>query len=154
MTGSTVTAMFLGSDARLPRNINDTDLHIDAREAPTPHFGPTEVLFCLARLELSLVVRSDQQWDVPVAGGDATSTPAPAAPKIPTVGIARKESIGYMLDGSCAHIEDQYLRHCDEKIPLHFFTLAMTRQALDKMRILDWEKRRRWVFWLPPAAAV
>lgn len=88
------------------------------------------MLFCLSRLELPLVVRSDSQRDAPIRGGDATNTPTPAALPIPTVRIAGQEGISYTPDGLCAHIDDQYLRHYDEKIPLCFFTLTMTRQAL------------------------
>ena len=143
MTGSTITAISAGSDTRLPLNINDTDLHIDAKDAPVPHTGATEMLFCLTRLETSLVVRSDSQRDAPIRGVDLAGAPTPAGagnagavPPIPTVRIANQEDISYTLDGFCAHIENQYLRHCDEKIPLHFFTLTMTRQVLCKMRVL------------------
>lgn len=137
MTGSTVTAVSSGSDMRLPLNINDTDLHVDASEALASHAGATEMLFCLTRLELSLVVMNDSQRDTTIGRGDVTSTPAPASPQTPTVRVAGQEGISYTLDGFRAHIEDQYLRHCDEKIPLHFFTLTMTRQTLCKMRIMD-----------------
>lgn len=143
MTGSTITAISAGSDARLPLNINDTDLHIDAKDAPVPHTGATEMLFCLTRLETSLVVRSDSQRDAPIRGVDSAGAPTPASagnagvvPPIPTIRIANQEDISYTHDGFCAHIENQYLRHCDEKIPLHFFTLTMTRQVLCKMRVL------------------
>lgn len=143
MTGSTITAISAGSDTRLPLNINDTDLHIDGKDAPVPHTGATEMLFCLTRLETSLVVRSDSQRDAPIRGVDLAGAPTPASvgnagvvPPIPTIRIANQEDINYTLDGFCAHIENQYLRHCDEKIPLHFFTLTMTRQVLCKMRVL------------------
>ncbi|MBE3043514.1 fungal specific transcription factor domain-containing protein, partial [Candidatus Bathyarchaeota archaeon] len=138
MTGSTVTAISSSSDTRLPLNINDTDLYIDAKDAPVPHPGATEMLFCLTRLELSLVVRSDSQRDSPIRGGETAGAPTPvstggaaAVAPIPTVRVANQE-ISYTHEGFRAHIEDQYLRHCDEKIPLHFFTLTMTRQALCK----------------------
>lgn len=85
------------------------------------------MLFCLSRLELPLVVRSDSQRDAPIRGGDATNTPTPAALPIPTVRIAGQEGISYTPDGLCAHIDDQYLRHYDEKIPLCFFTLTMDK---------------------------
>src|SRR5690606_1478987 len=140
----------------------------------TPHQGPTEMLFCLARLELCLAVRNDPSRDVPTAIGlnagsgspptssppgagstpgsalatnaaamssaaasaSAAAAPVQAARPIPTVRIANQENLSYTLDGFAAHIEAQYFRHCHEKIPLHFFTLTMTRQALCKMRII------------------
>lgn len=50
--------------------------------------------------------------------------------------IANQANISYTLDEFCTHMENQHLRHCDEKIRLHFFTLTMTRQVLCKMRVL------------------
>ncbi|PKS08817.1 hypothetical protein jhhlp_003426 [Lomentospora prolificans] len=167
MTGSTVTALSFTSDTNFPLNINDTDLHVDGKEPPIPHAGATEMIFCLARLELSLIVRSDSNRDVPIkpniqSEGGAASLPTPASssaatsatpgrsvpsagpgtptptitvPPIPTVRSVARDNISYTLDGFSQYIENQYLRHCDERIPLHFFTLTMTRQMLLKMRI-------------------
>jgi hypothetical protein len=144
MTGSTVTALSSGTDTRLPLNINDTDLHVDGKDAPTPHTGPTEMLFCLTGLEVAMAISSDSQRDSERKGEMAgPSTPGSAAAGqqrpatiIPTVRVANRDDISYTLDGFCEHMEKQYLRFCDPKIPLHFFTLTMTRQALGKMRVI------------------
>lgn len=169
MTGATVTALSFNSDTKFPLNINDTDLHVDGKEPPLPHAGATEMIFCLARLELSLIVRSNSNRDEPIkvgpppseadpglptpasstaaasttpapnSGTAGSETPNPAGPPplpIPTVRSVARENISYTLEGFTEHIENQYLRHCDERIPLHFFTLTMTRQMLLKMRIL------------------
>jgi len=143
MTGSTVTALSSGSDCRLPLNINDTDLHVDGKDAPTPHTGPTEMLFCLTRLEVAMAISSDSQRDSdrkgeptgPGTPGSAGGQQRPVA-FIPTVRVANRDDITYTLDGFCEHMEKQYLRFCDPKIPLHFFTLTMSRQSLCKMRVI------------------
>ena len=142
MTGSTVTALSSGGDCRPPLNVNDSDLHIDAKDMPAPHAGPTEMLFALTRIELSMAVASNSNRDSfkmnntdksnassPATNGGSRTVPA-------TIRLAGQDGPSYTLDGFCAHIEGTYLQYCDPKIPLHFFTLTMTRQALCKMRVL------------------
>ena len=141
MTGSTVTALSSGGDCKMPLNVNDSDLHIDGKEMPTPHNGPTEMLFALARIELSMAVASNSNRD-----SQKVNSPEPKAspskkeetkPSGPTIRLASPDSPTYTLDSFCAHIEGTYLIHCDPKIPVHFFTLTMTRQALCKMRVVN-----------------
>jgi hypothetical protein len=63
-------------------------------------------------------------------------SPSPSSPDVVTQ-VANFHLPQGNLDGYCNYVEVNYLRHCDEKIPLHFFTLMMTRQALCKLRIVD-----------------
>lgn len=141
MTGSTVTALSSGGDCKMPLNVNDSDLHIEGKEMPTPHTGPTEMLFALARIEIAMAVASNSNRDSfkmnnpdkasPSSQGSGAKTPAT------TIRIAGQESPVYTLDGFCAHVEGTYLTQCDPKIPLHFFTLTMMRQNLCKMRVIS-----------------
>ncbi|KAJ4315664.1 hypothetical protein N0V84_008263 [Fusarium piperis] len=140
MSGSTVTALSSGGDCKLPLNVNDSDLHVDGKEMPTPHTGPTEMLFALTRVELAMAVSSDSNRDSyklnnPDKSPAATGTPGSRSTA--TIRLAGQDGPSYSLEGYCAHIEGTYLSQCDPKIPLHFFTLTMTRQALCKMRILS-----------------
>ncbi|KAK2044147.1 fungal-specific transcription factor domain-containing protein [Colletotrichum somersetense] len=136
MTGSTVTALSTAGDCKLPLNINDTDLHVNGKDAPTPHQGVTEMLFVLIRTELAMAINIDSMRD-PQRHGDKDVAPGSAAPRPgPTVRMAGQDQ-SYTLDGFFAHIEGTYLKWCDPKIPLHFFTLTMTRQALCKMRVIS-----------------
>ncbi|KAF6802502.1 C6 transcription factor [Colletotrichum sojae] len=139
MTGSTVTALSTAGDCKLPLNINDTDLHVNGKDAPTPHQGVTEMLFVLIRTELAMAISSDTVRDGqrPHADKEKESASGTAAARpVPTVRMAGHDQT-YTLDGFCAHIEGTYLKWCDPKIPLHFFTLTMTRQALCKMRVIS-----------------
>ncbi|KAK1996963.1 hypothetical protein LX36DRAFT_579387 [Colletotrichum falcatum] len=136
MTGSTVTALSTAGDCKLPLNINDTDLHVNGKDAPTPHQGVTEMLFVLIRTELAMAINIDSMRD-PQRHGDKDGALGPTAPRPgPTVRMAGQDQ-SYTLDGFFAHIEGTYLKWCDPKIPLHFFTLTMTRQALCKMRVIS-----------------
>lgn len=142
MTGSTVTALSSGGDCQLPLNVNDSDLHVDGKEMPTPHTGPTEMLFALTRIEMAMAVSSNSNRDAikinnPDINRGPAETPPNAKPGQPTIRLAYPDSPTYTLDGFCAHMEGTYLAHCDPKIPLHFFTMTMTRQALCKMRVLN-----------------
>jgi hypothetical protein len=138
MTGSTVTALTSGCDCKKPLNVNDSDLHVDGKEPTTPHTGPTEMLFALTRVELSMAVASNSNRDSfkmnPEKKNDSSQ---PGKPNAVTIRLAGQDAPVYTLEGFCAHIEGTYLVHCDPKIPLHFFTLTMTRAALCKMRIIN-----------------
>ena len=58
MTGSTVTALSSGGDCKIPLNVNDNDLHIDGRELPKLHTGPTDMLFALTRMKIAMAMSS------------------------------------------------------------------------------------------------
>ncbi|KAG4271941.1 hypothetical protein FPRO06_04192 [Fusarium proliferatum] len=138
MAGSTVTALSTGGDCKIPMNVNDSDLHVDGKELPTPHSGPTEMLFSLTRVELAMAVSSDSNRDsYKMNNTDKSPAGTPASKNQATIRLAGQDGPAYTLDGFCAHIEGTYLSQCDPKIPLHFFTLTMTRQAMCKMRIIS-----------------
>ena len=131
-----MSALSTGGDCKPPLNVNDSDLHIDGKEMPTPHSGPTEMLFALTRIELAMAVSSNSNRDShKINNADKTPNVREGKPG-PTIRLAGQDGAAYTLDGFFAHIEGTYLRHCDPKIPLHFFTLTMTRQALCKMRVI------------------
>lgn len=123
ITGSTLTAISTGGDCKLPLNINDADLHVHAKDAPTPHTGATEMLYSLTRLEFSKA-----------PGGDKMKT-AISDPH-QTVGNLADHRLTSYLERLSTHMEDTYLKFCDPKIPLHFFTIMSTRVSMCKLKIL------------------
>lgn len=145
MTGSTVTALSSGGDCKLPLNVNDSDLHIDGKELPASHNGATEMLFALTRLEIAMAVSSNSNRDSAKVNPDkpspGSSSSGSKQTPAPSIRIAGQDAPSYTLDGFCAHIEGTYLQHCDPKIPLHFFTITMTRTALSKMRVINYLMR-------------
>ncbi|KAH6635561.1 fungal-specific transcription factor domain-containing protein [Chaetomium sp. MPI-SDFR-AT-0129] len=142
ITGSTVTALSsCPSDTRLPLNINDTDLNVHAAQ-PGPYAGPTEMVFCLTRIELTVAASPDSvRRTVTTPGGRPLHkpmvhySPSPSSPDL--VSHVANQSLPENLANFCAYVENVYLKQCDPKIPLHYFTLLMTRQALCKLRIID-----------------
>lgn len=129
-------------DCKWPLNINDTDLHVNAKGLIAPYPGPTEMLFSLTRFEL--IAAADPEGVRPVSN----LRPAGAKPKFPyspspgspdvVINAATHNLPMADLDSYVGYIEDRYLKHCDPKVPLHLFTLLMTRQALSKLRVIDY----------------
>ncbi|KAH8205543.1 hypothetical protein TruAng_000249 [Truncatella angustata] len=124
MTGSTITAISNGGDCKLPLNINDADLHLHAKETPNAHIGATEMVFSLTRLEFAKAPGSDKM----------KSVLSETAPQVPNVADHRMVSY---IERLVTHLEDIYLKHCDPKIPLHYFALLMTRASICKLRVIS-----------------
>lgn len=159
ITGSSITALSTcGGDCRFPLNLNDTDLNVHAKDPPTAYPGPTEMLFCLTRIELTVAAAPHGIRQAVTTPGSAASTaaaaaaaaanaanaankprvqysPSPSSPDVVT--HVASQNLPHNLESFCAYIENGYLKHCDPKVPLHFFTLMMTRQALCKLRVID-----------------
>ncbi|KAI1876933.1 uncharacterized protein JN550_001005 [Neoarthrinium moseri] len=124
MTGSTITAISNGGDCKLPLNINDADLSLHAKEPPNAHIGATEMMFSLTRLEFAKAPGSDKMKAVM----------ADHVGQVPNV--ADHRMVNY-IERFSTHLEDTYLKYCDPKIPLHYFTLTMTREYICKLKILS-----------------
>ncbi|KAK7734976.1 hypothetical protein SLS53_007753 [Cytospora paraplurivora] len=143
ITGSTITALSSSKgDCKWPLNINDTDLHVNAKGSIAPYPGPTEMLFSLTRFEL--IAAADPDGIRPVsnlrpAGAKPKFqySPSPGSPDV-VINAATHNLPMADLDSYVNYIEDRYLKHCDPKVPLHLFTLLMTRQALSKLRVIDY----------------
>lgn len=127
VTDSTVTALCTGSDCKIPLNLNDSDLHMDAKEVPAPHTGPTEMVFVLSRAEASMAMASSNHTTSTQTQHGASHS---EESRYPTIYLVADPSATYTVDSFCDYIETKYLAQCDPKIPLHFFTLTVTRQVL------------------------
>ena len=143
ITGSTVTALSsCAGDTRMPLNINDSDLNVHAKGQPGAYAGPTEMVFSLTRIELTVAASPDNvRRTVTTPGGRPLHKPmvhySPTAASPDVVSHVASQSLPSDLAAFCAYVENVYLKQCDPKVPLHYFTLLMTRQALCKLRIID-----------------
>lgn len=143
ITGSTVTALAsCVNDTRMPLNINDADLNVHAKGPPSPYAGPTEMIFCLTRIELTVAASPDNiRRAVTTPGGRPLHKPmvhySPSASSPDVVSHVANQSLPGDLVAFCSYVDNVYLKQCDPKIPLHYFTLLMTRQALCKLRIIE-----------------
>ncbi|KAK3338337.1 fungal-specific transcription factor domain-containing protein [Neurospora tetraspora] len=143
ITGSAITALSsCGGDCRFPLNINDSDLNLHGKDFPTQYPGPTEMLFTLTRIELTVAAEPNGLRAVVTTPGGTRVTqprvhfsPSPASPDVVT--HVANTNLPRDLESFCTYMENAYLKYCDPKVPLHFFTLLMTRQALCKLRVID-----------------
>jgi hypothetical protein len=154
ITGSTITALSsAGGDCKPPLNVNDTDLNVHAKDAPIPYSGPTEMMFALTRIELTAAAAPDGQGlKVSTPGASSTTSklsakhkprvqysPSPSSPDVITNAV--NHYLPQDLEAYFAYMENTYLKHCDPKIPLHYFTILMTRQGLGKLRVIEFLSR-------------
>jgi hypothetical protein len=100
------------------------------------------MVFSLTRIELTVAASPDSiRRAVTTPGGRPLHkpmvhySPSPSSPDI--VSHVASTSLPDNLANFCAYVENVYLKQCDPKIPLHYFTVLMTRQALCKLRIID-----------------
>lgn len=143
ITGSTITALSTSKgDCKWPLNINDTDLHVNAKDRIAPYAGPTEMLFSLTRFELTVASDLDGQRPVASSGAQGGITKIPYSPSPASSDVftnaARHNLPIADLEGYIKYIEEKYLNHCDNKIPLHLFTFLMTRLAICRLRVFDY----------------
>ncbi|KAI0395125.1 fungal-specific transcription factor domain-containing protein [Xylariaceae sp. FL0594] len=125
MCGATITAITTGGNCKLPLNINDADLHPQAKAPPTPHLGPTEMIFSLTRLEFAKA-----------PGHDKMRAQRAAANPQAVANLADHRLLSY-LDQFAHYMEDTYLKHCDVKVPIHYMTVLMTRANICKQKVLS-----------------
>jgi hypothetical protein len=125
MCGSTITAISTGGNCKLPLNINDADLHIHAKDPPPPHTGVTEMIFGLTRLEFAKG-----------PGNDKMKAKLSAANPQAVTNLADQRFSSY-LDQFEHYMEETYLKFCDQKIPIHYMTLQMTRANICKLKVFS-----------------
>ncbi|KAI0378038.1 hypothetical protein F5Y04DRAFT_166125 [Hypomontagnella monticulosa] len=125
LCGSIITAISNGGNCKLPLNINDTDLHLHAKDPPPPLTGATEMMFSLTRHEFAKGPGNDK-----MRGQSSETNPQAVA------SVADHRLSSY-LERFSAYMEETYLRFCDPKVPLHYMTLLMTRQNICKLKIVS-----------------
>lgn len=137
MTGSAITALSSsGSDCRLPLNINDADLYLHSNDPPKSSNGPTEMLFCLTRIQLLIAAEPTSiQPNSTTIKNPQKHTNSTVSPDTSNGEGNRPSSRD--LDQYCSYIEAVYLKHCDPKIPVQLLALMATRSALCKLRVVE-----------------
>ncbi|GIK00861.1 hypothetical protein Aspvir_004890 [Aspergillus viridinutans] len=106
---------------KLPSNVNDASLDPYMSELPQAQPGRTEMLFSLARFEVSRFARR-------VVFSDRFCT----SNSYPILNEAQKCKA---IDRFREHIEQQYLAYCDKGVPLDCVTAAITRLILVKLKL-------------------
>lgn len=110
-------------DARLPSNLDDSDLTPDMPALPKPRTGATEMTFCLARYEIAGFLQECASFK---------TQPQSSAYPIPSNKLEGEEKHGFSALESL--LEEKYLRFCDPVVPIQLLATAMTRSTLCKLK--------------------
>ena len=107
-------------DTKQPLNINDDQLYPGMTQQPEEQKGATEMIFCLARTELSKFY---------------TRTGVRMKDVGATIQLRSGAELEMLIDEVESIIEIKYLRYCDIVNPLHLLTLGMARSAANAVRL-------------------
>lgn len=108
-------------DTRYPANVNDVDLHINMTQPPSESPHRSEMLFTLARFEISYAARKL-----------VFSPKFTADNGYPTLSLEEKNDL---IESMVKDLESKYLRQCDIKIPICFFTATAIKMVLAKIKL-------------------
>ncbi|TID22922.1 hypothetical protein E6O75_ATG02096 [Venturia nashicola] len=127
----TYSIMIGQSDAKLPLNVNDTDLSPTMSSFPTPHEGATDMIFCQLRYEFGSFfvqltkpgLKAQQQQQQQAHHGGIDDSPFSMAKKDETINALEQT------------LQQKFLKYCDPLIPLHNLTAIAARAAICGMRL-------------------
>ncbi|KHN97627.1 uncharacterized protein MAM_04642 [Metarhizium album ARSEF 1941] len=105
-------------DTKQPLNINDDQIYPGMSERPEEKNGATEMIFSLARIELSSFYA---KTGVKLKGA--------------AVSFRNSEDFEKLINDVEGSIEIKYLRYCDILNPLHLLTLGVVRSAANIVRL-------------------
>ena len=137
-TGSAVTAMSTPqADSKRPLNLNDSDLYLHAKQAPTASTLSTEMVFCLPRYELAATAAPDGIHTLP--DSTAVNNPGSINHRRPWETQSGEHEVRHVrvgLNEYADYVKSTFLRGLDQSIPLHLFTILMTRQNIRKLQLI------------------
>ncbi|KAF2018143.1 hypothetical protein BU24DRAFT_421145 [Aaosphaeria arxii CBS 175.79] len=118
-----------GWDCSIPSNVNDFDLRPEMKVAPASQEKITEATFAVVRSELADFVRNCSYY---------LDFINPLLK--PVAHVSAKSGDLSTLTKS---IEEKYLTHCDERNPLHFMIIWVTRSYLAKHTLFE-QYQKQW----------
>lgn len=107
-------------DTKQPSNINDDQIYPGMTPPPEEQKGATEMIYCLARTELSKLYTQSGVILKEIGA---------------TIQLKDPVELEKLIDEVESTIEVKYLRYCDIVDPLHFLTLGMVRCAANVVRL-------------------
>ncbi|PYH47846.1 Zn(II)2Cys6 transcription factor [Aspergillus saccharolyticus JOP 1030-1] len=123
-TGVSAQVSVMDADVQRPANVNDCDLDPRMTDKPREHTGATEMIFCLARCEFG-------DW---ITRWSKSSTVLQASQRFlssPTISLAEKDRA---IDELCQIFDTNYLKYCDNSIPLHQMTIIVIHSVTSLLR--------------------
>ncbi|KAJ4984736.1 fungal specific transcription factor domain-containing protein [Stagonosporopsis vannaccii] len=118
-------------DAKMPLNVNDTDLYPDMTEFPQERTGFTDMTFSLVRFEVANIFR--RILYIPPG-------PVRCTELFANLTIAEKEE---WITECHQKMEEKYLKDCDTSIPLCWVTATISRLIMSKMWLIVYHPHQR-----------
>jgi hypothetical protein len=125
-SSATYTIMMNQSDAKLPLNVNDSDLDPAMTELPKEREGATDMIFCALRCHFST-------FFLDLARGSTQTFDFPWHPLLSRDASLEQKDKG--IDELMRTLEAKFLRYCDPLNPLHILTSVAARAANCGMRL-------------------
>ena len=132
MSGEGTPILSYAWDAKLPLNINESELSPDANPLPQEHDRATDMVFCLVRCEIANFLRQIRARKGLEDGWAEFSSPS----------ISATEKFK-AIDTFEQHLQARYLSHCDCRLPLHALTHYYAVQYISKMRLITYASLSR-----------
>ncbi|KAK3318733.1 fungal-specific transcription factor domain-containing protein [Apodospora peruviana] len=131
VSGASFEGVFTATEAgdtRRPLNVSDGALSPYMRKLPAPvdDARPTEMLFCMVRLEVGECMR---QMRMVMTRNIVVLDP-----------LAEQEQT---IDAFEARMESHLLKQCDVSVPLHLMATLMVRSAVCQMRLSIWQHQQQ-----------
>jgi hypothetical protein len=117
--GISLTNFDPSSDTAFPLNVNDSELSPDMESLPVAEARWTEMTLSLIKIETAYI----GQRVIQIIGSSSDTMPSQS--------LRSK-----VLQDRVSHLENAYMRHCDENIPVQRATLIATRAFIAKMEFL------------------
>lgn len=108
LVGSITMTIYVDWDTKMPRNLEDRDLHTDIQVLPPDRNGITNMSHCLWRYQILYMQRATQQ-----PGGFRKDFSWLLSPSVP---LLDKDT---MIDKTEKALGERFLQHCDPLNPLH-----------------------------------
>ncbi|KAF1931093.1 uncharacterized protein M421DRAFT_2613 [Didymella exigua CBS 183.55] len=118
-------------DAKMPLNVNDTDLYPDMTEFPQERTGFTDMTFSLIRFEVANIFR--RILYIPPG-------PVRCTELFANLSIAEKEK---WIAECHQQIEQKYLQNCDMSVPICWVTATISRLIMSKMWLIVYHPHQR-----------
>jgi hypothetical protein len=125
-------------DVRLQMNVNDADLHPLMEKPPAvQHTAATEMVYCLMKYDLWNFVRKSSKFS---GGLNPREKAAQLATSTSVESMATKRKV---LGEVNSMLQEKYLAHLDQSIPLHQLSIALADLTIHNQRFSMFHPRHQ-----------
>ena len=124
MSGAGSSMLDYAWNAKMPLNVNDSELNPEMKTAPPELVRTTEMIVVVVRCEIAEFLRQVRAANCVDIGWSEFSNPAVSIPvKIRAIEDFQR------------HLHEKYWKHCDFQIPLHVMARSTAIYSIGKMKL-------------------